>query len=70
MKKYLGTWRANGGATFPAHPYESENKNKLFLSMKAIAKDETFVGNEWRACVWRADDERQEPILEAGGIVR
>lgn len=70
IKKYLGTWRANGGATFPYQPCESDNKNKLFRDMKAIAKGETFVGNEWRACVWLASDERQEPILEAGGIVR
>lgn len=69
MKKYLGTWRANGN-TSPCECTESNNKMKLFRLMKACARGECFTGNEWRAWVWLADDERQEPILEAGGIVR
>ena len=70
MKKYIGTWYANGGATFPCAPIESENKNKLFRLMKACARGETFAGNGWHALVWRSDDEDQKPILEAWGIGR
>jgi len=70
MAKYIGTWSANNGSTFPDYGtrYESNNKRKMAKRMKEIAQGNTYSGNKGYWAVWNSNHTiNDRPILE--GIV-